>query len=322
MKSNASLKIIGQKLNEAKSVLVFPHVSPDGDALGSAVAICRAMRAEGKESYVILDEEVPSYIAFVNHECCSMKQDLIQNPDVTLCVDCSEDNRIPERVELYNSGKVKLCIDHHINEIGYGDFYYIDESAAAASELIYTIIHEMNWKIDEETAKALYVGIVTDTGGFQYSNTTPNTHRIAADLIELGVNVNDVSVELFQNVEPVRVLTETRIMENVEFFAGGKAGIGYVTKAMLDELGATTDDTEGVINIIRNIKGVEIAAFLKEKNDAIKVSLRAKTDGDVQQIATMFEGGGHKKAAGCTLYKDMQEAVELMKKEISKSLEM
>ena len=151
-------------------------------------------------------------------------------------------------------------------------------------------------KIYKNTVLTGFAGSVADAFSL--------TEKFESKLDEHGGNLKRAAVALAQ------------------IWRSDKAGIGYATKAMLDELGATTDDTEGVINIIRNIKGVEIAAFLKEKNDAIKVSLRAKTDGDVQQIATMFEGGGHKKAAGCTLYKDMQEAVELMKKEISKSLEM
>ncbi|MBQ8151552.1 MAG: bifunctional oligoribonuclease/PAP phosphatase NrnA [Firmicutes bacterium] len=321
MNKNASLTQIGQILQESESVLIFPHISPDGDALGSSIALCRALRAEGKNSYVLMEDRVPEYIGFLPSECCTRDQEVLPACDAAICVDCSEENRLGERLDVYKGAGTRLCIDHHINQEGFGDFYYINEGVAAAAELIYTLIREMGWKLDIEAAEALYTGIVTDTGSFQYSNTTPETHIIAARLIAEGVNVNKISVDLYQNVALTQAKAESRVMDRMELFAGGRAAISYITNEDLEELNATSDDTESAIDMLRNIRGVEIAAFLKERDSAVKVSLRAKTTGDVQKIARCFNGGGHKKAAGCTIKEDMDRAVELIRSAIEDVLE-
>lgn len=321
MKNNASLRTIGETLLEASSILVFPHISPDGDAMGASIALCRALRHQGKECWVTLEDRVPEYIDFLDQECCTRDLGLIPEPDAVICVDCSEENRIPRRLELFQKAKVRLCVDHHINSEGFGDLYYINEGVAAASELIYTMIRELAWELDETSATALYTGIVTDTGSFQYSNTTPETHIIAARLIADGVNVNDISVKLYQNVALTQARAESKILSNMEIFAGGKAVISYITAEELKAIEATSDDTENAIDRLRNLRGVEIAAFLKQRDDGIKVSLRAKTDGNVCDIARAFGGGGHKKAAGCTVEKDMDEVRDAIRDAVEKALE-
>ena len=321
MKNNASLRHIGEVLLEAANILIFPHISPDGDALGSSIALCSALRQEGKDCFVLLEDRIPEYISFLDHEYCTRDQDVFETVDTVICVDCSEENRIPERLELFKNARMRLCIDHHINQDGFGDLYYINEGVAATAELIYTLIREMGWKLDDVSATALYTGIVTDTGSFQYSNTTPETHIIAARLIAEGVNVNDISVKLFQNVALSQAKAESKIMNNVVLFAEGKAAISYITKEELEALNASVDDTESAIDMLRNIRGVEIAAFLKEKDDGIKVSLRAKTDGNVQQIAKAFGGGGHKKAAGFTLEGELDKVLAMTKDAIVSSME-
>ncbi len=321
MTNNASLRQIGEALLEAGSILVFPHTSPDGDAMGSSIALCRALREEGKECYVLLEDRLPEYISFLEHECCTRDMDVIAEPDAVICVDCSEENRIPERLSLYKNAGRRLCIDHHINKDGFGDLYYINEGVAAAAELIYTLIREMDWTLDGASAEALYTGIVTDTGSFQYSNTTPETHIIAARLIAEGVNVNDISVKLYQNVSLSQAKAESKIMNNMVLFAEGKGAISYITKDELKALDATVDDTESAIDMLRNIRGVEIAAFLKEKDNGIKVSLRAKNDGNVQKIAKSFGGGGHKKAAGFTIEGELNEVLAMTKDAIASSME-
>ena len=192
---------------------------------------------------------------------------------------------------------------------------------AAAAELIYTLIREMDWTLDGASAEALYTGIVTDTGSFQYSNTTPETHIIAARLIAEGVNVNDISVKLYQNVSLSQAKAESKIMNNMVLFAEGKGAISYITKDELKAIDATVDDTESAIDMLRNIRGVEIAAFLKEKDNGIKVSLRAKNDGNVQKIAKSFGGGGHKKAAGFTIEGELNEVLAMTKDAIASSME-
>lgn len=316
MKNNASLRQMGDALLQAQSILIFPHVNPDGDALGSSIALCRALRDQGKTCSVLLEEEIPKYIGFLDTGCCTQDTSCIPQPDVCICVDCSEENRFPERAELYRTGKLKLCIDHHLTGDGFGDQYYIDHEEAATAQIIYKLLREMEWKIDEVSAEALYTGIVTDTGCFQYSNTTPETHRIAASLMECGFDPMKITIALYQNVSRRKLEVQIKVLETMEIFADGKAAMAYVTEDMLQQLDASMDDAEGIVDLLRNIDGVEIAAFLKERQDGVKASLRAKSCGNVDQIASEFGGGGHAKAAGCTIHAGVQEAAALLKQEI------
>lgn len=321
MINNASLKEIGELLNHAGSVLIFPHVNPDGDALGSCAALCRALRRKGKEAWILMDEEVPEYIRFMDAEFCTQDKECIAEPDICICVDCSEESRFPGRADEYKKGKKKLCVDHHATSGSFGDYYYIDGDEAATAQIIYKLLLEMEVEIDKELADSLYTGISTDTGNFQYSNTTWETHLIAAELLKTGMDHMPITVNLYQNVSLKKVQLESKILDKMEVFADGKAVISYVDNEMLEAASSVLDDAEGAIDTLRNIQGVELAAFLKEKGDAVKVSMRAKSYGRVDEIAMKFNGGGHAKAAGCTLHMSITEAKEAIKKEINNYLE-
>lgn len=321
MISNVSLRKAGQLLNNAESVLIFPHVNPDGDALGSCAALCRVLRNSGKEAWILLDESVPKYLSFMDTEFCTCDHGCIAEPDICICVDCSEEKRFPDRAEKFNSGRTKLCLDHHATSGSFGDYYYIDGAEAATAQIIYKLLLEMGAQIDRNTAASLYTGISTDTGNFQYSNTTPETHMIAAELMKTGMDHVSITVALYQNVSLTKVRLEARILDKMEIFAGGKAVISYVDSSMLREVSAKMEDSESAIDTLRNIEGVEIAAFLKEKGDAVKVSMRAKSAGRVDEIAVKFGGGGHAKAAGCTMEMSIAEATDAIKKEIISYLE-
>lgn len=319
MISNASLKELAGKLNAAQTILIFTHINPDGDALGSAAALCRVLRKMGKTSWILMDEDVPDYISFMDTEYCTRDRDCLKNQDISICVDCGEYSRFPALADKFDEGKQKLCVDHHATGDGFGDHYYIDPSEAATCQLIYKLIKELGSSlIDRVVAESLYTGINTDTGSFQYSNTTADTHAIASDLMSYGIDHTAINVKLYQTIPMTKLKIQSSILQRAELLFGGKVAVGYVTGKMLDEAGAVLDDAEGTIDMLRNIEGVEIAAFLKEKGEAVKVSMRAKSFANVAEIVSVFGGGGHVKAAGCTLEMGMEEALEALKSEISK----
>lgn len=321
MISNISLKDMGKLIQQKGSIIILPHVNPDGDAMGSSIALCLAMRKMGKEAWVLLEDEVPQYINFMDVSCCTKDKDIIKDPDICICLDCSEENRFPGRRDVYRRGRTKLCIDHHVAKEGFGDHYYIDESEAATAQLVYKLFDSAGWEIDRAVANHLYVGIITDTGCFQYSNTSADTHMIAAELFRKGVSHMDIMIRLYQNVSKKKIDIEKAALDKMQMFADGKIAMTYVSKEMLKSTDATLDDTEGIIDMIRNIEGVELAGFLKEKNDCVKVSLRAKADGNVDKIAAKFGGGGHVKAAGCTMKMPIEEAFSRLKEEMIASME-
>lgn len=320
MINNVSLKEMAAFLLDAQSVLIFPHTGIDADALGSAAALCRGLRSLGKTAWVLTDEEIPRYISFMDTEYCTLDKAVIEAPDVCICVDCSEESRFPGLADKYREGKLQLCIDHHATGGSFGDYYYIDGAEAATSQLIHKLLPEMGITLDKAMSESLYAGISSDTGSFQYSNTSAETHSIAAELLETGIDHMKITVSLYQTVSLKKVQLESDILNRMEIVAGGRGAISCVTDEMLDQYGATLDDAEGAIDKLRNIEGVEVAAFLKEKGGTVKVSMRSKSLANVDRIAVKFGGGGHAKAAGCTLDLCMDDALALIKKEIKEYL--
>lgn len=314
MKSNASLKEIAGILKAAQSILVFTHTNPDGDALGSAAALCRALRKMGKDAWAVFTDHIPEYLHFIDDEYFTWDIDLIKNQDVSICLDCSDCDRFPTLIDKFNDGKTKLCVDHHATADGFGDYYYVDSDAAATCELAYMLMVEMGAEIDKTIAESIYAGINTDTGSFRYSNATSQTHRITAELMEYGIDHTSINVKLYQTIGLAKMRIQAASLDKAEFLYDGKVALGFVTDEMLKKASATVDDADDNVDMLRNIEGVEMAVFLKEKGDNVKVSMRSKSYANVNEIAASLGGGGHAKAAGCTLEMSMEDAIETMKK--------
>ncbi len=321
MKNN-SLKEIEDALLAAGRILVLPHVNMDGDTLGSSVALCRALRLSGREAMVLIDEAIPDNLRFLDHGECAADPEAMKEVELCVAVDCSDLHRLGSRKDSFLRAPRKICVDHHETNDSFADLNYIEPFTAATGEIIYRLLSRMSDTcgkelIDREAAEAIYAAIVTDTGNFQYSNTTAQTHLIAADLFGKGIDHSGVSVELYQNMRAERLMLQTKALETMEFFCQGHVNLAYVTQDMLKETGAAMDETEGVVETLRNIRNVEISIFLKEHApEEIKVSFRAKSFGNVASISAAFGGGGHKKAAGCTIRKPLKEAIELVRKEV------
>lgn len=320
MKNN-SLKETVIALEEADSILLFPHVNMDGDSLGSSVALCKGLRSMRKNCFILIDEEVPIHLKFLDRDYCSKNKDVIKNPDLCVAVDCGEVSRFKLREEAFFSGKKTMTIDHHLSTDPVFDFNYIETGVSATSMLVYYILKGLSVKIDKEMGEALWAGITTDTGNFQYSNTNKETHLLVADLYDVGIDHNKVSINIYENIRPEKVLMTNRAMDNIRFFAQGKGALAYISLAMLAETGASPYETEGIVESLRKIAGVEVAAFLREDDDnEIKVSMRSKSYANVAEVAMRFNGGGHKNAAGCTINSTMDFAIKMIIRELETAL--
>ena len=320
MKNNP-FREIAEVLRGADKVLIYPHINPDGDAVGSAAAICRTLRNLGKTAYILMEDSVPDNLKFMDKGYTSFDDSIIEDVDVSLCVDCGDFGRLPAREEKFKEGKVTVCIDHHQTTENYCDYNYVDPKAAATGEIIYSLIKEMGAVPDIETGEAIFAAITTDTGNFQYSNTTKNCHLIMAELFDLGVDTNKVSVAIYENERPEKLQITARAVSAIEMIGGGKGAVSHITLKDLEETGARPFETDGIIEKIRGLSGVEYAAFIKEKEPGvIRVSLRAKRRGNVAEIAAALGGGGHVKAAGCTLYMTMDEALKLIKAKLEEAI--
>ena len=319
MKNN-TFEEIGHQLNAAETISIFPHILMDGDALGSAAALCHVLRCMGKDAAVLIEDKIPDNLMFLDKGYCTYDTGKYMDCDIALCIDCGELNRFPERNEAFLSGKTKICIDHHPTSGGIGDFNYIDPEASATGEVVFELLEAINAEIDSETANAIFAAITTDSGNFQYSNTTKRTHQIVTKLYDHGLDAYKTSVALYENESFEKINLMSHVLSNAEVFAGGRAIISCVSQELLKQTDARMEDSEGIVSMMRSIKGIDIAALIKENEpDKIKVSLRAK-GGDVGKLAVRFGGGGHEKASGCTLYEDLDSAAARIRAAIEESL--
>lgn len=319
--ANNTFKEIAEVLLKAEKILIYPHINADGDAVGSAAALCHTLRRLGKTAYVLIEEQLPANLRFMDKGYFTFDEKVIEQPDVSVCVDCGDFGRFPMRREKFLSARTTVCVDHHGTTQNFCDYNYVDSAAAATGELIYALIKEMVPEADVETGEAIFAAITTDTGNFQYSNTTKNCHLIMAELYDLGVDTNKVSVEIYENERQEKLMITTKALSTLEIFGGGCGAIAHLTLEDMKEIGAEPFETDGVIQKLRSISGVEYAAFVKEKEPGvIRVSMRAKRRGNVASIASELGGGGHVKAAGCTLNMPLEEALNLVKSKLNEAI--
>lgn len=302
-----------QTIKQAQKILIFTHMNMDGDAAGSSCALCRSLRLMGKDCFVLLEDECPAYLQFLDGGC--FVREAPWTPDVSIAVDCGDDSRIEKRKDVFHAAEHTVCIDHHMKAASFAQESVVDPEAPAAGSLIFELLQEMNAPIGKETAEALYVAIATDTGSFRYGNTTPQAHLDTAKLYAYGIDHVMLCNRIWGNYPLAQLQLEALAVERAEIFAGGLAAISWCTLEDLKTFGAKEEHTECCIDRIRSIEGVEAAAFLKEKPDGtIKISLRSKSYADVNAVARAFDGGGHLRASGGRLKGvGMEEAVRLLK---------
>lgn len=294
--------MLNRQLKNAGSIAIGGHVRPDGDCVGSCMGLYIYLKENfsDKEIDVYL-EEIPEKFRFlkgtgdVRHEIVEGKE-----YDLFICLDCGDKERLGFSAPLFEGAKHTFCVDHHISNQSFAEENHIKPDASSTSELVYHLMEQERVSLD--AAEALYLGIAHDTGVFQYSSTSPSTHRTAAWLLEKGVDAPKIIEETYyektyeQNQVLGRALLESFL------FLDKKCIVSYIRKREMEFFGVTPADMDGIVSQLRNTGGVEVAVFMYElETNLYKVSLRSGDKVDVSKIATYFGGGGHKKAAGFTL---------------------
>lgn len=304
------LNQIANAITASDNIAILPHMAADGDALGSTFALAMALSIMGKNVSVLLEEEIPYVYSFLaGNKLSEVYTKMTRHYDAVVAIDCGDIGRLGYRKEVFDSAEMTANIDHHPTNTGFARYNYLDTDASASGEIIYKLIEILGQKIEKDIATCLYVAIATDTGCFRYSNTTPLTHIIAAELIKSGVDVADVSQKVFDSAsyEKVRLIGEA--IHSLELHENGKIAVMAVSYDLVKKTGAKDEDCDGIINTARNIRGVEVAAMLRQwDNGEIKVNLRSNSLMDVSAIASNYSGGGHKKAAGYTTNGTLEEA--------------
>jgi phosphoesterase RecJ-like protein len=292
-------------LQSSEKTLILCHRYPDGDTLGSAAALCLGLRKTGKRARIKCSDKIGAKYDYIFKNI----RDDDFTPDLTVTVDIADKELLGEPLLSAYGDKVGLCIDHHPSNTKYAPKYFVDPKAAATCEIIFRLLKLMGIEIDKPIASALYTGITTDTGCFKYINVTPDTYRIAADLVETGIDSPSINRIMFDTKSRARVEMEKRVMDSIEYARGGSIAVIEITKKMIAESGAVEDDLDGLATIPRGIEGVRIGITLREKDDGTyKISLRAHPPADASDICAVFGGGGHKGAAGCTIAAPLKDA--------------
>lgn len=307
------LRATAQMLQEAERILFFLHVSPDGDSIGSTLGMVRAMRHAGKRAIIVGVDPVPRIYQFLPgwDSYFVPWQEVEGEWDLACFLDCGDLQRVGAAEPVVKKANRTLNIDHHITNAAYGEYNYLDFTAAAVGELAYRLLREMRLPIDPEIATCLYTSIVADTGGFRYDSTAPGTHRVAAELIEAGAKPYEVASAIFENESIARLALMSRALSTLQVDPGGKIAWMSVTREMLEQSGASDQEVEGIVNYARSVTGVEVGLLFREAADGkTRVGLRSRRQVDVGEIAVKFGGGGHARASGCGLDCGLDEARE------------
>lgn len=308
-------------LREGERFNLVSHQFPDGDNIGSLLALGEALERAGKEVQLFVPGGVPRRYRFLKGSE-KIQPEMRSGQDWPMVVlDSSDLERTANFQEQIRQAKIIINIDHHVTNERFGTLNLVDPGAAATGEIIYLLLKEMEAEITRDMALALYVAISTDTGSFKFENTTPRTHRVAAELLEYKLNPAVISQRVFdERPYPFFRLLE-RALAGLELHHGGKIACITLSSAMLEECGALPEDLEGLINYTRNIEGVELGImFFIESPEEVKVGFRTKTV-DAARLAGLFNGGGHPRAAGCRLRGRPEEIKERVLREAAKLLE-
>lgn len=318
-----------EAIKKNKSFLITSHVNLEGDSLGSQLAMKELLIGMDKSAYILDSDPVPGHYKFLpGADRISNDFNKIADFDAAIVLDCPTLKRAGKTSKaIKEKAKPVINIDHHISNEEFGDINWIDPRASSAGEMVYKLYKEIGINLTKEVALSLYIAILTDTGSFNYDNTSSVTHEIAGELLGYGLDPALVSESVYErrSVEDIRLLT--LVLDTLKINKDGTVAYMEVTRKMLKETSADMAKSEGLINYARSIDKVRVAVLFKEdpkEKDKINVSFRSKGNGeiiDVNKIASVFGGGGHTKASGCIVFGSLEEVKKKVLAEVDKALQ-
>ncbi|HET7807249.1 MAG TPA: bifunctional oligoribonuclease/PAP phosphatase NrnA [Gaiellaceae bacterium] len=320
--TTSDLQAVADALRSHDRFLLVTHENPDGDALGSLLATKLALDSLGKDSemYLYGDAPLPREYGFMALE--GIRREL---PDdaaerVLVALDCANESRMGPVPQLLEEAPLALDIDHHHDNSRFGDVNLVVGDASSTGEVLRDVFAELDVVLTPEIAEALYIAVVTDTGRFQYTNTTPKALRLAAELVEAGADVHRVFQGVYESVEFAKLKLLARALDRAQVYEGGRLVVSYLLRSDFTELNAAEAYSEGIIDYLRAVEGAEMAALIREpprrEGPKRRVSLRASNDElDVSAIARKSDGGGHRQAAGFSSDSSVEEITDFIHRE-------
>ncbi|MBQ7643257.1 MAG: bifunctional oligoribonuclease/PAP phosphatase NrnA [Clostridia bacterium] len=302
---------IASEFKKYDSALIFCHTRPDGDTLGSAFALRRLMESAGKRADIVCDDPVPTKYSFIPEAGRVFSpSEVVGQYAAHIALDCSVEGMVGEGYALFKKNRVTFNIDHHISNSRYALYNYV-EGLSSCSEIMYDFLKLSGFTLDGEAATCLLLGISTDTGHFMHDNVTAKTLAVASALVAAGGDLHGVGQQMFKRQSASRAKLYAQVMSKMEFYLDGRLAVITINKKDMEDLGVTRDMTEGFIDFPLSVDGVEVAISIMESKDkCFKISYRSKGRVDVNEIASVFGGGGHILASGCMLhgfYEDVKE---------------
>lgn len=314
-----TLDNILEEINKAETIVILTHENPDGDAIGSSLAMYHALKAYGKNPDLIIPEHPKTFNCLPGIEEIKTESD-IEHYDLAISLDCATIKMLNGFVNYFENAKVKVCIDHHGTNTMFGDYNYVNPATPACAQILLVILEYFGIEITKEIGTCILAGIITDTGGFKYQGVTAETFEFVAWLLNKGVNVS----KLYRQVLEVQTKANFklhRIANNrLELLENGKVAYTYITKEDEEAVNAESGDHEGIVDVGRGLEGVEVSIFLRETSKGIRVSLRSNDYVNVSDACLVFGGGGHPRAAGCTIPGTIEQAKEKVLKEVARLL--
>jgi bifunctional oligoribonuclease and PAP phosphatase NrnA len=319
---NADLVAVAEAIRSHDRFLVTTHENPDGDALGSILAMRLALEQLGKDGFLYLSGIIPlpREYAFMSLDGVSRTAPEDATERVVLALDCANERRIGPDPALLEAAPLVIDVDHHHDNSRFGDVNLVVPDASSTGEILYDLFRELGIEMTPEIAEALYIAVVTDTGRFQYTNTTPKALRMAAELVEAGANVHQVFQDVYENVAFAKIKLLARALERARVYEGGRLIVADLARNDFAAAGAEEPFAEGIIDYLRAVEGAEIVALIREpptqNGPTRRVSLRTRAEGiDVSAIARKSGGGGHRQAAGFSSEASTDEIVDFIRRE-------
>lgn len=313
MMKNHSLEKICKELSSRDNYTIVGHAIPDGDCIGSMIAMCLGLKSMGKNADMLLQDPVPHIYRFLEgSELIKSYGDIVKPYENIIFLDCSDEERTgKDIIEMLRVRQMSFNIDHHLSNEGFADFNLVDTKAAAAAEIIYSILQTLQVDIDNSIAEAIYTGIVMDTGNFKYSSTSSKTLRIAADLLEKGINLDRLRINLYESKTLIETQLLGKALRSLQLSEDGSIAWMVLSYDDIQELGAGDVHPEGIINYTRMLDGVEVGILFREiEPGQVKLGFRSKSKINVAQLAAQFGGGGHERAAGAQLEAPLDQVMQ------------
>ena len=323
--TTAELQAVADAIRSHDRFLVTTHENPDGDALGSLLAMKLALDALGKDSVMYLAGEAPLAREYAWMPLADLRRKVPNDTAtrVLLALDCANESRLGPDPEVLHSAPLVVNVDHHHDNTRFGAVNLVVADASSTGEIVRDLLRELGLELTPDIAEALYIALVTDTGRFQYTNTTPKALRLAAELVEAGADVHKIFQDVYESVQFAKLKLLARALERAEVYEGGRLVISYLLRGDFAEVGAAEPYSEGIIDYLRAVEGADMAALIREppRGDGPKrrVSLRASADElDVSKIARASgAGGGHRQAAGFSSDDSIEEVTEFIRREFA-----